>query len=92
MKQVSFKSNEVIFRQGEPSLVMYDIISGRVGVFADYGTKKERIITELGKDQTLGELGMIGVYPRSATAVALEETVLAEIGDAELDEYFNPAW
>ena len=87
MKTLTFAPGEVIFWQGDFSNSMFDIISGKVGIYSGYETEQEKLLAELGKDDTLGEMGMIEVYPRSATAVALEpETVLVEIGEDELNE------
>ena len=89
MKTLTFGKNEVIFRQGDDAKTMYDILSGRVGVYTDYKTADERKIAVLDCGGTVGEMGMIELWPRSATAVALEDgTVLAEIGESELREYF----
>lgn len=90
MKTLTFAPGEVIFWQGDFSNSMFDIISGKVGIYSGYETEQEKLLAKLGKDDTLGEMGMIEVYPRSATAVALEpETVLVEIGEDELNEYFK---
>ena len=90
MNTLVFKKGDVIFRQGDFSSVMYDIAEGKVGVFADYETEKAHQLAELSAGDFLGEMGMIEVYPRSATAVALEDgTVLNEIGENELNAYFN---
>ena len=90
MKEISFNNGDVIFRQGEPATVMYNILAGKVGIFTGYGTEQQESIAEMEKDQTFGEMGMIEYYPRSATAVALEDgTTLAEIGEDELNEYFR---
>ena len=90
MNTLIFKKGDVIFRQGDYSEVMYDITKGKVGVFADYETEKVKQLAELKAGDFLGEMGMIEVYPRSATAVALEDdTTLEEIGEDELNEYFK---
>ena len=89
MKEITFGKDQVIFHQGDESKVMYDILSGKVGVYKDYKTEKEKLVTVLGPEQTLGEMGMIEYFPRSATAVALEDTVLQEIGEDEIREYFR---
>lgn len=90
MNTIKFEKDQVIFRQGEYPYFMYDILSGKVGIYSDYETENEKLITELDAGQLLGEMGLIEVYPRSATAVALEDgTALAEISDAELTEYFK---
>ena len=69
---------------------MYDITNGKVGVFADYETEQVHQLAELTAGDFLGEMGMIEVYPRSATAVALEDdTALNEIGEDELNEFFK---
>ena len=76
------KRNEIIFSEGDKSDCMYDIRQGRVGIYANYGTKEEKLLTELSKDQFFGEMGIIEGYPRSATAVAMgdvtELTVIAK--------------
>ena len=90
MNTLVFKKGDVIFRQGDFSSVMYDIAKGKVGVFADYETERVHQLAELKAGDFLGEMGMIEVYPRSATAVALEDgTALNEIGEDELNAYFK---
>ena len=90
MNTLSFHKGDVIFRQGDFSSVMYDIAEGKVGVFADYETERVHQLAELKAGDFLGEMGMIEVYPRSATAVALEDdTTLNEIGENELNVYFR---
>lgn len=90
MNTLVFKKGDVIFRQGEFPSVMYDIAKGTVGVFADYETEQVHQLAELKAGDFLGEMGMIEVYPRSATAVALEDdTALTEIGEDDLNEFFK---
>ena len=90
MNTLVFKKGDVIFRQGDYSEVMYDIAKGKVGIFADYETETVQQLAELKAGDCLGEMGMIEVYPRSATAVALEDdTTLTEIGEDDLNEFFK---
>ena len=85
-----YASGQIIFKQGDYSDCMYDILSGKVGVYSAYGTQEEKLVAELGAGQLLGEMGMLEYYPRSATAVALEEgTSLAAITEDELSVYFR---
>ena len=82
------KRNEVIFSEGDKSDCMYDIRQGRVGIYANYGTKEEKLLTELSKDQFFGEMGIIEGYPRSATAVAMGDmTELTVIAKADFEDY-----
>ncbi len=90
MRQITYAKGDIIFRQGDPAAVMYDIVSGKVGIFSGYQTEQEEKVAELAAGQIFGEMGMIEIYPRSATAVALEDgVVLAEIGEADLNAYFK---
>ena len=70
--QGKLKQGEIIFRQGDAAKCMYDILSGSVGIYVNYGTANEKLLTTLGPDRFFGEMGMIDECPRSATAVAME--------------------
>jgi CRP-like cAMP-binding protein len=84
------KRDEVIFRQNDFADSMYDILSGSVGIYVAYGTEDENRLAVLKAGHTLGEMGLIDLAPRSATAVALEDgTVLAEISEKEFAAYFD---
>ena len=84
-----YKKGEIIFKQGDYAQVMYDILAGSVGAYTGYGTENETLLTVMNPGQFLGEMGMIEAYPRSATAVAMEDgTKLQEISEKEFSDYF----
>ena len=86
----TFNRDEVIFRQNDFADSMYDILSGSVGIYIAYGTEDENRLAVLKAGHTLGEMGLIDMAPRSATAVALEDgTVLAQISEKEFAAYFD---
>lgn len=90
MKEITFNKDQIIFCQGENASVMYDIISGKIGIFTDYQTEQEKKIAELDAGEVFGEMGLIEYWPRSATAVALEDgTVVTELGEDDLKEYLK---
>jgi CRP-like cAMP-binding protein len=85
---LSLNRNDIIFQEGDKSDCMYDIRQGSVGIFANYGTKEEKLLVELTRDQFFGEMGIIEGYPRSATAVALDDTTkLAVITRNDFEDY-----
>lgn len=90
----SFRKGEVIFREGDPGDYMLDVYTGKIGVYAAYGTPEEKLLTEYYPDHYLGEMGLLDHAPRSATAVALEdETTAALISEENFGSFFreNPA-
>lgn len=90
MKQITCSKDQVIFRQGDSAATMFDIQSGKVGIFTDYQTEREERIAQLDAGQLFGEMGVIEFYPRSATAVALDDnTVLVELEEGDLAEYLK---
>ncbi|MCQ2462231.1 MAG: cyclic nucleotide-binding domain-containing protein [Clostridia bacterium] len=84
-----FEKGTVIFKEGAWELSMYDIISGKVGIYADYGEENETLLTELGAGRYFGEMAVIDAMPRSATAVALEDTQATAVKSGEFDEYLT---
>ena len=96
MAEKTFKSGEVIFKEGTYEPCMYELLTGTVGIYARYGQENEKLLAELkAEDGTcFGEMGMIEGRLRSATAVALEkDTRLEVITPESFDAYFkeNPA-
>ncbi len=89
-----FAKGKVIFLEGDVGDCMYDVYTGKVGVYADYGTDQQRLLKEYYPDNYFGEMGLLDHAPRSATAVALEdETCLGVITEESFGEFFqkNPA-
>ncbi len=83
-----FKNGDVIFRQGDPGDCMYDIFSGRVGIYTAYGAPEEKLIAELKAGEFFGEMGLLDKAPRSATVVALEDTLVYVINESDFNEFF----
>jgi CRP-like cAMP-binding protein len=91
-----FAKGEIIFKEGALEPFLYDLIEGKVGIYARYGEAGERLLTELSAEDggvTFGEMGLIDVMPRSATAVALEDVLAYAVTGEEFGDYFkeNPA-
>jgi CRP-like cAMP-binding protein len=89
-----FQKGEVIFREGDAGDCMFDVYDGKVGIYADYGTDKEKLLTDYLRDQYFGEMGLLDHAPRSATAVALApDTRVGVISEESFGEFFksNPA-
>ena len=90
MERKEFRLNEVIFKDGVYQNYMYSICEGSVDIYSEYGTSGEKKLTTLTKGHSFGEIGMIAVMPRTATAVAAEDrVVLEQIGNAELGDYLK---
>ena len=90
MSAISFKKGGVIFKQGDASDCMYDVLWGKVGIYANYGTPEEKLLTTLETEQFFGEMGMIEGHPRSATAVALtSDTKVFVITPESFHTYFQ---
>lgn len=71
-----FQKGEVIFTEGTFEMCMYELVSGTVGIYANYGKEHEKLLVELKAETqgvTFGEMGLIDEMPRSATAVALDD-------------------
>ncbi len=68
-----FKKGEVVYRQGQYEMCLYDILYGSVSLYQNYGTKEQVLIKAL-HDGCFGEMELIEVMPRTTTAVATEKT------------------
>ena len=76
---------ELLFREHEPGQSAYLIESGMIRIFVGQGDG-ELTLADLGPGDLVGEMAMIDDAPRTATAVALEDTVLLVIDREHLAE------
>ncbi|MBN2345403.1 MAG: cyclic nucleotide-binding domain-containing protein [Candidatus Aminicenantes bacterium] len=84
-----YRTDEVVFWEGEPGVGMYVLQRGEVGVFQDYGKGRQRELARLGPGDFFGEMALLENDFRSATAVALAETDLFGLIHPDLFDLFN---
>ena len=72
-RHVALAEGEVLFRQGDPSDVVYVIDSGTLDVSVARSDGTEEVLARLGPGQHVGELGPLLGLQRSATARATSD-------------------
>lgn len=78
-KKIDVTEGTLIAKQGAPSDSMHFILEGRIGVVVSVGPHTEIRVRSLGKNTTIGEMGLLTQQPRSANIVAEEHSVLYEL-------------
>ena len=76
MRPRAYAKDEVIYLKGDPGTAFYVIASGRVKIALTSPDGKEIIIRRLGPGDFHGELALLDDQPRSADAIATEQSVL----------------
>ncbi|MBQ6722209.1 MAG: cyclic nucleotide-binding domain-containing protein, partial [Clostridia bacterium] len=85
MQEKLFNKGDVIFNKGETGDTFYRVIAGSVEIVDD---GKQLVV--LNEGQYFGEMAILEAYPRSATAIALEDrTRLEEISESDANNYFS---
>ena len=78
MELVKYKNNQALFHQGDIATEMFEIISGQVRIYMDYGDEGQKEICILREEDFVGELEMIDSSTRIATAIALGDDVVVK--------------
>ena len=88
--QRTFPTGSELIRQGEMGDCMYVILHGRVRVERVHPEISDPIVlARLGPGDVVGEMGLLDGSPRSATVVALDDVVVAELTSTDLSETIN---
>ncbi len=85
----NFKTNEHIFWEGEPGVGMYIIKKGSVKIYRKLSEGHDKELAMLKSGDFFGELALLDESPRSASAVAMEESQLLGIYHPELFDVFE---
>lgn len=75
---LALRSGEVLFRKGDIGDAWYVVTSGRLAVIEPaHNGQPERLISEVGRGEGIGEMALLTGQPRSATVYALRDAELA---------------
>ena len=92
-KIIQYKAGETILHEGEESMGVYFILQGQVSINKRVvlfdGRHIESGFTELGENETFGELNLFDGAPRSASVVAKSEVKLARFNKDTLISYLD---
>ncbi|MGC9271199.1 patatin-like phospholipase family protein [Acidiphilium sp.] len=88
--RVELPAGAVLFRQGEISADVYFVIQGRLRVLAaEPGETTPKVIGDVARGETLGELAFLSGAPRSATIIALRESMLIRMSRERFEQVLN---
>lgn len=79
-KEKKAKKNELIFKEGDIGDAFYLIVTGSVRISTLVPGVGEEALTILREGEYFGEMALIDDAPRSASAIANDETMLLHIG------------
>lgn len=85
LELVTLRGGETLFHQGDVGNALYLVINGRLRVVVRQEDGAERVLAELGRGETVGEMAILGGDRRSATVYAMRDTNLARLSRENFD-------
>jgi len=94
---LTVQGGKALMRQGDPGDAMYLVVSGRLRAYVDDGLLGPasgpgavqpgpgRALREMARGEVIGEMSLYTGEPRSATVVAIRDSVLVRLGKADFD-------
>ncbi|MGH7732937.1 MAG: MFS transporter, partial [Gemmatimonadales bacterium] len=80
-EQVELEAGSYLFHAGERSDSLYVVRNGRLQVL-----QNDVVLTELGRGEVVGELGLLIAAPRSASVRAVRDSTLVRLTKAQFDK------
>lgn len=82
METIAVQRGETLMRQGESAAAMYIVVSGRFAVLLD---GRAIPVTEIGAGQPIGEIAFLAGGTRTATVVALRDSIVLRLDRDRFD-------
>lgn len=86
-KPQTFPKGTMICREGMPGLHMYIVIQGKVGVYIDTILDERVKVAEVQGGGFFGEMSIFDQKPRSATCIAMEDTICVAVSRHNLRDF-----
>jgi CRP-like cAMP-binding protein len=74
----TFAAGETVFVEGDPGYTMYVVLEGHVEIRVG-----EKTLEVVGPGSVIGEMALIDLSPRSATAIAQDDCTLVPVDDMQ---------
>ena len=84
LQWIELTGGEVLMEQGEAGDSAYLCISGRLRVYVRGEDGSQRMVREMSRGEVIGEMSLYTGEPRSATVIALRNSVLVKTRQAAL--------
>ena len=79
LRWVEVAGGQTLIEQGEPGDSLYLIVSGRLRAYVRRADNSQRMVREMARGEIIGEIAMYADEPRSATVVAIRDSVLVRL-------------
>ena len=79
LRWVEVAGGQTLMAQGEPGDSMYISVSGRLRAYVAQEDGSPRMVREMSRGQVVGEMSLFNDEPRSATVIAIRDSVLVRL-------------
>ncbi|WP_310389477.1 cyclic nucleotide-binding and patatin-like phospholipase domain-containing protein [Roseateles sp.] len=86
LEWVEVSAGQALMTQGDAGDAMYLLLSGRLRTYISNEFGETRAVREIGRGQIVGEMSLFTDEPRSATLVAIRDSVLVRLGKARFKQ------
>ena len=86
---VALPRDTVLMREGDPADCMYFIVSGRLGAYVRREDEMRLLLNEMGPGESVGEMALLGMGPRTADVVVLDDCELLRLSRQAFDKLLN---
>lgn len=85
LRWVEVAGGQSLIEQGEPGDSLYLSVSGRLRAYVQQDDGSQKMVREMGRGQVIGEMSLFTNEPRSATVVAIRDSVLVRLDKPQFD-------
>src|SRR5436190_1563270 len=81
---IRLRVGEIIFHEGDPGDGLYIVNEGLVQICVVVGENQRRVLSRIGPGDFFGEMSVLEARPRSASAIAEQDSTVSVIRSEEL--------
>ena len=86
MEWFNLHAGEILFDQGDEGNSMYILLSGRLQAIVNEATPAEKVVGEIIKGESAGEMSLITGEKRTATVKAVRDSILAKLSKEDFEK------